>query len=176
MAFTFNGFGTKFYGEGDLRPDGSFTTTEWITAAYIPVVPLRSFRLARAKGGVNVVVFQSQSYAVYEKLPIFWPQVGRIYAFVACTAAWWASMGWLSIAKLKIFDGANAAYWSRSSRQCQRAGTGRDSYGPPPLHITCNPEGLIEVDPESWTAGDGPTKPKRNRYPCPTNDASIVPR
>ena len=111
MAFTYNGFGTKFYGEGDLRPDGSFITTEWITAAYIPVIPLRSFRLARAAGGVNVVLFQSQSYAVFEKLPIYWPQVGRIYAFVACTAAWWMSMGWLSIAKLKIFDGPKAAYW-----------------------------------------------------------------
>jgi len=111
MAFTFNGFGTKFYGEGDLRPDGSFITTEWITAVYIPVIPLRSFRLARAKAGVNVVVFQSQSYAVFEKLPIFWPQVGRIYAFVACTAAWWAAMVWLSIAKMKIFDGPNAAFW-----------------------------------------------------------------
>jgi hypothetical protein len=111
MAFTFNGFGTKFYGEGDLRPDGSFITTEWITAAYIPIIPLRSFRLARTKGGVNVVIFQSQSYAVFEKLPVFWPQVGRTYAFVAGTAAWWLFMGWLFIAKLKIFDGPNAAYW-----------------------------------------------------------------
>jgi hypothetical protein len=34
-----------------------------------------------------------------------------------------------------------------------------------------------EVDPESWTAGDGPHKPnERDRPPCPANDASIVPR
>jgi GT2 family glycosyltransferase len=33
-----------------------------------------------------------------------------------------------------------------------------------------------EVDPESWTARNGPTKQKRNRYPCPKNDDSIVPR
>lgn len=110
MAFTFNGFGTIFYGEGDLRPDGSFITTEWVTAAYIPVIPLRSFRLARTTGGVNVVIFQSQSYAVFEKLPIFWPQVGRVYAFVVCATAWWAAMGWLSLVKLKIFDGPSAAY------------------------------------------------------------------
>jgi hypothetical protein len=32
-----------------------------------------------------------------------------------------------------------------------------------------------EVDPESWTVGNGPTKQKRNRYPCPRNDVSIVP-
>jgi hypothetical protein len=109
MAFTFNGFGTKFYGEGDRRPDGSFVTTEWITAAYIPVFPLRSFRSARLAAGVNVVVFQSKSYAVLEKLPIHWPQVGRIYLFVACTGMWWAVMGWLFLAKLAVFDRSDAA-------------------------------------------------------------------
>jgi hypothetical protein len=111
MAFTFNGFGTKFYGEGDLRPDGSFITTEWITAAYIPIVPLRSVRMAPTNRGVNFVFFQSQSYAVFETLPIFWPQVGRTYACVAGTAAWWAFMGWLFIEKLQILDGPEAAYW-----------------------------------------------------------------
>lgn len=110
MAFTLNGFGTKFYGEGDLRSDGSFITTEWITAAYIPIIPIRSFRLARAVGGVNVVIFQSQSYAVFEKLPIYWPQVCRVYAFVIFTAGWWAFVVWLSFARLKIFDGPNAAF------------------------------------------------------------------
>lgn len=110
MAFTFNGFGTKFYGEADLRPDGSFITTEWITAAYLPIVPLRSFRLAPAGGGVNIVIVQSQSYVAFEKLPIFWPQVGRIYAFVACTAAWLIATGWLFFAKWKILDGPNAPY------------------------------------------------------------------
>lgn len=33
-----------------------------------------------------------------------------------------------------------------------------------------------EVDPESWTAGDGPHKPDRNCPTCPRNDASIVRR
>lgn len=111
MAFTYNGFGTKFYGEGDLRPDGSFITTEWITAAYIPVLPLRSFRMARASGGVEAVVFRSQSYVVFETLPICWPQVGRIYGFVLGTAAWWFVIGWLAFAKLAILDGPNAPYY-----------------------------------------------------------------
>jgi hypothetical protein len=111
MPFTYNGFGTKFYGEGDLRPDGSFITTEWITAAYIPVLPLKSFRLARAQGNVAAVVFHSQSYAVFETLPICWPQVWRIYAFVLSTAAWWFAIGWLAFAKLAILDGPKAPYF-----------------------------------------------------------------
>lgn len=110
MAFTFNGFGTKFYGEADLRSDGSFVTTEWVTALYVPLIPLRSFRFVRVRGGVNVVVFQSQSYAVLEKLPIYWPQVGRVYAFVIFAAAWWAAMAWLFLSKFGIFDGQNGIY------------------------------------------------------------------
>ena len=110
MAFTLNGFGTRFYGEGDLRPDGSFITTEWVTAAYLPILPLRSFRLARTRGGLNAVVFRSQSYAVFEKLPICWPQVGRVYGCVIGTAAWWSVVSWLAFDQLAILDGPNAPY------------------------------------------------------------------
>lgn len=110
MAFTLNGFGTKFYGEADVRPDGSFVTTEWITALYVPLIPLRSFRFVRVRGGVNVVVFHSQSYAILEKLPVCWPQVGRVYAFVFCTALWW-SLGGFCLGKFKVLDGPNATYW-----------------------------------------------------------------
>jgi hypothetical protein len=42
--------------------------------------------------------------------------------------------------------------------------------------VSCCKFLLGEVDPESWTARNGPTKQKRNRYPCPKNDDSIVPR
>lgn len=37
-------------------------------------------------------------------------------------------------------------------------------------------DGKAEVDPESWTAGDGIPKPNRNCPTCPRNDASIVRR
>lgn len=48
MAFSINGFGTTYYGERDLSRDGSFITTEWITAAYLPLLPLRSLRVSRS--------------------------------------------------------------------------------------------------------------------------------
>ena len=37
------GFGTKFYGKGDSRSDGSYIATKWIVFAYIPIFPLGSF-------------------------------------------------------------------------------------------------------------------------------------
>jgi hypothetical protein len=46
MPFTFNGFGTRHYGEADHYPNGSFITTQWLTALYLPLIPLRSYRLA----------------------------------------------------------------------------------------------------------------------------------
>ena len=109
MPFTFNGFGTKYYGEADQRPDGSFVTTEWITALYVPVIPLRSFRLARVKtGDMNVIVYHSTSYALLERLPIAWPQVLRVYGFMLLLAGWTAGMGWLFFAKYEILDRPNA--------------------------------------------------------------------
>jgi hypothetical protein len=109
MPVTINGFGTHFYGESDRRPDGSFVTTEWAVSAYVPIFPLRSFRLAPiAKGGVNVIIVHSQSYAVFEKLPIFWPQVARIYAFVVCVAIWWIAAIWLFVGKFEMFESSYA--------------------------------------------------------------------
>jgi hypothetical protein len=40
-----NGMGSMFYGKSDVRQDGSYLTTEWFTILYLPVVPLRSFRV-----------------------------------------------------------------------------------------------------------------------------------
>jgi hypothetical protein len=45
MPASINGFGTDFYGERDYHPDGSYITTEWVTAFYFPIIPLRSCRL-----------------------------------------------------------------------------------------------------------------------------------
>ena|SRR5271166_6775855 len=111
MAYTFNGFGTKYYGEAERRPDGSFITTEWITAAYVPLIPLRSFRFIKVKGsvaGAIIIPGHSVSYAVVEKLSIRWSQVGRVYAFVVGTVVWWIATGRLFVYKLAIFDRANA--------------------------------------------------------------------
>ncbi len=45
MPSTLNGIGTKFYGQRDFSPDGSYITTEWFVFIYIPLIPLKSLRV-----------------------------------------------------------------------------------------------------------------------------------
>jgi hypothetical protein len=86
MAFSISGCGTNFYGWSGVRRDGSYIATEWITALYLPIIPLRSFRVRRGRG-INLVVFSSRSYQIIEKLPLYWPQVFRAYFLLA----WWVA-------------------------------------------------------------------------------------
>jgi hypothetical protein len=108
MPFAINGFGTAFCGQCDFRPDGSFVTTEWITAVYVPLLPFRSFRLARARQqDINLVLYRSEGYAILERLSVSWTQVFRVYGFMAFAAAWWALLVWLFIFKLDFMNGTN---------------------------------------------------------------------
>lgn len=103
MPFTLNGFGTTYYGKADQRPDGSYITTEWIAAAFVPVVPLQSLRLVPLQGkNVNVGIYNSQSYGILEKLPIQWSQVLRIWGFLAASACWLVTIFWLFFDKLDV--------------------------------------------------------------------------
>lgn len=112
MPFTLNGFGTMYYGAADLRPDGSYVTTEWITAIYVPLIPLRSWRLVQInQGNVNLGVYNSQSYGVVERLPILWAQVFRIWGFLLGATAWVAGTGWLLFDKLQVTEHEPAALW-----------------------------------------------------------------
>ena len=45
LAQTINGFGTKLYGRRDQKWDGSFWTTKWVVFFWIPLIPLRSYRI-----------------------------------------------------------------------------------------------------------------------------------
>lgn len=71
-----NGFGTRFYGECDYQSDGSYTSTYWIILAFIPVIPLYSARILHKEG----------TRYQYEKIPIDWQQVFRIWAFIVALA------------------------------------------------------------------------------------------
>jgi len=89
MATSFRGFGTKYYGEADLRADGSFVTTEFLILLHLPVAPLRSYRLVRiGQGqGANLLV-KSEVFTIIEKLPIQWLQVVRIYLLICLLGGW----------------------------------------------------------------------------------------
>lgn len=68
MPFSFNGFGTAYYGECDFRTDGSYVTTEWISAFLLPILPFISVRLIRMPSeDVNLIVISSQGFLVLER-------------------------------------------------------------------------------------------------------------
>lgn len=78
MPYTFNGCGTSYYGRRHPAEDGSYVTTLWVTAVWIPLLPLRSYRVRPVGKGTNVVVHSSQSYQVL-RVPLCWPQVRNVY-------------------------------------------------------------------------------------------------
>jgi len=45
MPYRINGFGTAYYGKRDRAEDGSYITTQWVTALWVPIVPLGSYRV-----------------------------------------------------------------------------------------------------------------------------------
>src|ERR1700694_1545878 len=92
----FCGFGTAFVGKRDFWPDGSYVTTEWVMAFYVPLGALRSVRLKKnprrfsEPGNWLVYPFISHgtSFTVYDETRPQGKQVLCVYGFVVCYAAW----------------------------------------------------------------------------------------
>jgi hypothetical protein len=78
MAFAINGCGTRYHGRSDKESGGSYVATEWITFAYVPLIPIRSFRMRPAKGGVYVVVYASQKFQA-QRVPLHLRQIRNMY-------------------------------------------------------------------------------------------------
>jgi hypothetical protein len=76
MAYSINGFGTTYYGQGSFERDGSYVTTKWAIAGTLPLVPLGSLRVKEGSRG-----FAKQKYVV-EELGVDWWQVLLTYAYV----------------------------------------------------------------------------------------------
>ncbi|MGB8167518.1 MAG: hypothetical protein WCF18_08495 [Chthoniobacteraceae bacterium] len=79
MASSINGCGTTYYGERDYWPDGSYITTEWVVFLYLPLIPIRSFRLrfvVEMDGGTE------KQFVVYEKTRPNLKQVGGMYFLI----------------------------------------------------------------------------------------------
>ena len=91
MAYSFNGFGTTFYGQRDFREDGSYITTEWVVIMMIPIIPLRSLRV-RYKGPAErrfpIGLGSADSYVVYEKTFPNLKQVLCVYTYTAFLIGW----------------------------------------------------------------------------------------
>ncbi len=89
MPFSFNGFGTAYYGECDFRADGSYVTTEWVSAFLLPILPFRSVRLMRMPSeDTNLVIYSSKGFLVIEGISLHWWQVLKTYGFMGCCAGY----------------------------------------------------------------------------------------
>lgn len=98
MAYSFQGFGTTFYGKRDFRPDGTYITTEWIILFALPVIPLRSMRVqyrGPAERRFSIGFGSSESYSVYGKTHPDIRQVVCTYAFIASLVGWAVFAVWL---------------------------------------------------------------------------------
>jgi hypothetical protein len=82
MPFTFNGCGTSYYGHRYPAEDGSYVTTLWVTAVWIPLLPLGSHRVRPVGKGTNIIIHSSQSYQTV-RVPLCWPQVRNVYLCVS---------------------------------------------------------------------------------------------
>lgn len=80
MPFMFNGCGTAYYGRRDVGSDGSYLTTLWITLIWVPLLPLRTYRVLPTGKGFNALVFANSEY-LSQKAPFNWIQVRNVYLF-----------------------------------------------------------------------------------------------
>jgi hypothetical protein len=83
MPSSFNGIGTKYYGHADPSDSGSYTATEWIVFLWIPIFPLRSWRVGSRRKGKDSILFSNEKFYV-KHLPLNLRQVVLGYL---CTAA-----------------------------------------------------------------------------------------
>ena len=59
--YRINGIGAGFYGSRDRAGDGSYVTTHCLSFAWLPVIPLRAFRVRDAGGGYHVLAREQLS-------------------------------------------------------------------------------------------------------------------
>ena len=74
MPYSVNGFGTTYYGHAEWRRDGSYITTEWIVFLFVPIIPLRSYR-------VKLVYGETLVHAKYDgyRVPLHFRQILTTY-------------------------------------------------------------------------------------------------
>lgn len=98
MPSSVNGCGTKYYGQRDFGPDGSYVTTNFFCLLFFPIVPIHSVRVVPDPKN-SWAPFSKNYYAVLEKR---WPnpvQVLSIYLWSAAAVG----MGILFFARIEPF-------------------------------------------------------------------------
>lgn len=85
MARSFNGMGTRYYGHADKQPDGSYIATEWIIFLYIPLIPIRSFRLRPT--GETTEGFGTNRTFDASRVPLYGAHLVKVYLGLAIAIA-----------------------------------------------------------------------------------------
>lgn len=79
MPASLNGCGTMYYGRRGATADGSFITTLWITLVYVPLLPLRTYRVRSVGQGANYFFYRSQQYRA-SPVALCGKQILNVYA------------------------------------------------------------------------------------------------
>lgn len=76
MLLTVNGWGTQLYGHTNKLSDGSYVATKWIVLFFIPIIPLKSYRIFSKEGD-----FFSREYKL-KRVELNRNQVLRTYLLI----------------------------------------------------------------------------------------------
>ena len=79
MPKSINGTGSMFYGHNDVAPDGSYTTTEWITIFWIPLLPISSFRVLQKGDPKDHLLYSSEEF-YYRHISLDLKHILKVYA------------------------------------------------------------------------------------------------
>jgi hypothetical protein len=94
---TFNGIGTRYYGQRTL-PDGTYITTKWFVIFFVPLFPLGSIRILDAGYPYSAVGYSTQSIK-YQKVPLDLKMVFGLYAWfvvgIGVLVIWKAVFDWI---------------------------------------------------------------------------------
>jgi hypothetical protein len=83
MAFTLNGFGTRYHGTR-WEPEGTYITTKWFVFFYVPIIPLGSVRVLQAGPMHDAGIYARQSLNT-QPVPLDKGMVLRIYGVILAT-------------------------------------------------------------------------------------------
>jgi len=97
--FSLNGFGARLYGARDRADDGSYIATRYVTALFVPILPLDAFRVWDGGDG---------SYTFAGKVPL--PRTARLWQWLVLVVALVGGIG-----------GSGVAYWQSTGRRLRSA-------------------------------------------------------
>ncbi len=75
---TINGIGTRYFGQSELKRDGSYIATKWICCVF-PILPLGSYRIWPEASTNRLLGMYSSSTFKAASVALYWPHVFKFY-------------------------------------------------------------------------------------------------